>query len=94
MFGGGMAAMGGISGIGLGSMAGMGGMGLGGFGEVFGGTSAPMAGIGASSGGVYGAMGAPPGDSWPLWILLYLHQLMIPMKKKQTNRDDFKNVDE
>jgi hypothetical protein len=37
------------------------GMGLGGFGGVFGGTSAPMAGMGAPAGGVYGAMGAPPG---------------------------------
>jgi hypothetical protein len=61
MIGGGPAAMGGIAGMGLGSMADMGGMGLGGFGEVFGGTSAPMTGMGASSGGVYGAMGAPPG---------------------------------
>jgi hypothetical protein len=84
MFGGGMGGMAGMGG--MGSMASMGGMGLGGFRGVFGRISAPMASM--------GGMGAPPGvsmepwehhreDLWPPWILLYLLQLMVPMKKKQ-----------
>jgi hypothetical protein len=53
------------------------GMGFGSFGGVFGGTmEAPVS-------GVYGAVGAPPGDPWPLWILLFLLQAMVSMKKKQ-----------
>jgi hypothetical protein len=61
MFGGGMAMFGGGMGgmAGMGDMVGMGGMtGMGGpsFGGVFGGT------MGALVSGVYGAMGAPPGE--------------------------------
>jgi hypothetical protein len=86
MFGGGMggmagmSTMGGIAGMGLGSMA---GMGLGGFGGVFRGISAPMAGMGAPTEVSMEPLEHHRGDSWPLWILLYLLQLMMPMKKKQ-----------
>jgi hypothetical protein len=92
-----MGAPTGMYGGGMGGMVDTVGMVLGSFGGVFGGTSAPMAGMGvmrappggvygamgAPPGGVYGAMGAPPGNSWPPWILLYLLQLMVSMKKKK-----------
>jgi hypothetical protein len=62
---------------------GMGGMGLGGFGGVYGGTSAPMVGMGAPSGVSMELWEHHRGDSWPPWILLYLLQVMVPMKTKK-----------
>jgi hypothetical protein len=91
MFGGGMGGMAGMGGMSaMGGMASMGGMaGMEGFGG--------MAGMGGPSyGGVSGGtMGVSVSgvcmdpwdhhreDSWPIWILLFLLQPKISMKKKQ-----------
>jgi hypothetical protein len=94
MFGGGMAGMGGITGMGLGSMAGVGGMGLGGFGGVFRGTSARMADMGAPAGGVYGATGAPSGG-----FVTSMYSSLPPSthgayEEEAKDGDDFENVNE
>jgi hypothetical protein len=73
MFGGGMAGMP-MFGGGMAGMTGMGGMPS--YGGVSGGT------MGASVSGVYGAMGAPSGG-FVAWILPFLLQPKMLMKKKQ-----------
>jgi hypothetical protein len=79
--------------MGLGSVADVGGMGLGGFGGVFGETSAPMVGIEAPTGGVYGAMGAPPGG-----FVTSMESSLPPSThgaddEEAKDEDDFENVD-
>jgi hypothetical protein len=77
-----MGAPAGMFGGDIGDMASMGVMGLGGFRGVYGGASAPMTGMGAPPGGVYG-WEHHRGDSWPPWIILYLLQVMVPMRTKK-----------